>query len=189
MHCCIIVTTLLISFFSRRAICPISCRSESLIDQRLFIRRNYHFSMETVLTRNEIRLINNASISLRRRNRVEFGSTTQIKSSAEGSLLSSSFVRTRDAARKRDNTQKNIILLLRRAITQFIFPFPSDGYLPGKEYFSDNGLKVYSLQILEKLVIIYLQKRIYSTGYILKKLIISCVSKGKFIIYSFVRIS
>jgi len=53
---------------------------------------------------------------------------------------------------------KNIIILLRKVIIQFIFLLLSDGIF-NKEDFLNNNLKMYLSQILEKLIIMYYEKQ------------------------------
>ena len=52
-------------------------------------------------------------------------------------------------------TQKNILLL--RKVTQFTFFLSNNGYF-NKEYFFENNFKIYLLQILEKLIVMYLKE-------------------------------
>ena len=52
-------------------------------------------------------------------------------------------------------TQKNILLL--RKVTQFTFFLSNNDYF-NKEYFFENNFKIYLLQILEKLIVMYLKE-------------------------------
>jgi len=52
-------------------------------------------------------------------------------------------------------TQKNILLL--RKVTQFTFFLSNNDYF-NKEYFFENNFKIYLLQILEKLIVLYLKE-------------------------------